>query len=512
MSNAWVVDDAYITFRTIWNWHNGFGPRWNVHERVQVYTHPLWMLLLSLAYTATHELFYTSLFLSFAACFGAVFWLYRSFAHGDEWKITPLVALLLVSKAFVDYTSSGLENALGYFLVALFYAPYLAGRSPSRLVQPGGRAELCHYLSIASLAFVNRMDNILLFAPALAHQAYVAVRAHRLRMLVPLALGLAPGIAWLSISVVYYGFPFPNTYYAKAAANGVATLELMRQGVAYFINSLAWDPPTLCVVVVALALGLFEGGTRHRLAALGIVAYLAYVLLIGASATHMSGRFFAVPYFLAVVLLIERPMRFSSGMAVAAASIALMVFLPTSPIKANTGYYRAGGNGGWGRNGIIDTRFIVQGNDGSALFNFERDKPMPNMAWYDEGLDFRKSPDDVRIGGHGAAVGFFAFAAGPKKKIIDVYGLGDPLLARLRGPLEGWNPGHFPRRMPEGYEASVRTGTNRIADPDLHAYYDRLKLVTQGDVFSRARFRAILELNSACGARLLSRYEQRQKQ
>jgi hypothetical protein len=33
--NAWVVDDAYITFRTIDNFLNGYGLRWNVAERVQ---------------------------------------------------------------------------------------------------------------------------------------------------------------------------------------------------------------------------------------------------------------------------------------------------------------------------------------------------------------------------------------------------------------------------------------------------------------------------------------------
>src|SRR5664280_151358 len=47
LANAWIVDDAYITFRSIWNVHHGFGLRWNPSERVQTYTHPLWMLLIS---------------------------------------------------------------------------------------------------------------------------------------------------------------------------------------------------------------------------------------------------------------------------------------------------------------------------------------------------------------------------------------------------------------------------------------------------------------------------------
>ena len=48
---AWVAEDAYITFRVIENAFSGYGLRWNIHERVQVYTHPLWMLLQLLVFS-----------------------------------------------------------------------------------------------------------------------------------------------------------------------------------------------------------------------------------------------------------------------------------------------------------------------------------------------------------------------------------------------------------------------------------------------------------------------------
>ena len=47
VKTAWLSDDAYITFRTIDNFVNGYGLRWNIAERVQSFTHPLWLLLLS---------------------------------------------------------------------------------------------------------------------------------------------------------------------------------------------------------------------------------------------------------------------------------------------------------------------------------------------------------------------------------------------------------------------------------------------------------------------------------
>lgn len=50
---AWVSDDGYITFRSIENWIHGYGLVFNVGERVQTFTHPLWLLLQSLLYLLT---------------------------------------------------------------------------------------------------------------------------------------------------------------------------------------------------------------------------------------------------------------------------------------------------------------------------------------------------------------------------------------------------------------------------------------------------------------------------
>src|SRR5688572_6670524 len=44
--NAWLCEDAFITLRVVENAVQGLGLRWNPLERVQVYTHPLWMFAL----------------------------------------------------------------------------------------------------------------------------------------------------------------------------------------------------------------------------------------------------------------------------------------------------------------------------------------------------------------------------------------------------------------------------------------------------------------------------------
>lgn len=65
--SAWVVDDAYITFRTIDNFIHGYGLTWNTMERVQVYTHPLWMILITLFSIFTRAYFFTTLTISLLA-------------------------------------------------------------------------------------------------------------------------------------------------------------------------------------------------------------------------------------------------------------------------------------------------------------------------------------------------------------------------------------------------------------------------------------------------------------
>ncbi len=45
--NAWVCGDAYINFRSIEQLFAGNGLVWNSHERVQVYTSPLWFFMVA---------------------------------------------------------------------------------------------------------------------------------------------------------------------------------------------------------------------------------------------------------------------------------------------------------------------------------------------------------------------------------------------------------------------------------------------------------------------------------
>ena len=82
------------------------------------------------------------------------------------WKLPLFVVALISSKAFIDYASSGLENALSYFIAALILARLFA-------IQRGAEGVIAKDLGLlfllASLAYLNRPDTILLYVPLLVY-------------------------------------------------------------------------------------------------------------------------------------------------------------------------------------------------------------------------------------------------------------------------------------------------------------------------------------------------------
>ena len=92
-------------------------------------------------------------------------------------------------------------------------------------------------------------------------------------------------------------------------------------------------------------------------------------------------------------------------------------------------------------------------------------------------------------------VGYFA---GPNVIIIDYNGLSDPLLARLPPKFnkDTWRPGHLSRSIPDGYIESIISGDNKIVDPSLAEYYDKIILITRKPIWNWERFITIYKINT----------------
>lgn len=486
---AWVGDDVYITLRTVDNFVNGYGLVWNVAERVQSYTHPLWMFLLTVLYAPTRDAYLTALLASFLASL-ATFWLV---ARRDAFPALG-VLILLLSKAFTDYSASGLENPLTHLLLVLFVIAFLEKET-----------SLFRLSFLAALIALNRQDAILFVLPALA---YVSVRdgafplkqspSRRGDRFASLAmtfrdifLGFLPLLLWELFSLFYYGFPFPNTYYAKLGT-GIPTSELLPQGFIYLFDSLQRDPLTLIIIAAGILLALWRGGTRERLLALGVLLYLGYVLTIGGD--FMSGRFLTAALLLCVLLLMrllrDLTPRWKYVTLGAVVLLGLFATPPSFIVNLNQPRFTERDL----QTGINDERAYYYPISGLLHYRPGRDIPFSGEGWVEHGKALRTSGKAVVDEKN---VGYIGYFAGPRVHIVDLYALCDPLLARLPTHWsDGWRIGHYERTPPDGYIQTLRTGIDQISNPDLAAYYDALALVTRGPLFSRARLLAIWQLNT----------------
>jgi arabinofuranosyltransferase len=480
LGNAWVAEDAYITFRSIEQLWAGHGPRWNPHERVQAFTHPLWYLVLAAGRGLSRDLYIVALAGSVVAT-ATVVWFVIRLSRNALVGAAALVALAS-SRAVIDYTTSGLENALAAALMAAS-----VGVVTRRDRLEHGMAP--HVLPLAALAgflACTRLDLTLLVAPSLVVGAWrssrdVGWRAVALQLL----LGCSPILVWTAFSVVYYGFPFPNTAYAKLQT-GLTATELARQGREYVIDFAVRDPAGAVLLVAGTAAALAR---RHTFwLGLGLLAYVAYVVRIGGD--FMSGRFFMVPIVTSVMLLVAaaaRP-RLTLGAALGLATLSLLQ--PTAPIRvAFTGVAPVEP---W-RSGIADEKaFYFPYTSARAWWRRDRMRPFPDHVFTANGLALARSADRVTVATN---IGFAGYVAPLNLPIIDVLALSDPLLAR-RPAGRPSRVGHYWRLPPAGYVESVRTGTNRLTDARLRPYYDDLRLATDGPLFTRARWRAIVRLNA----------------
>ncbi|MGE3841558.1 MAG: hypothetical protein AB7I50_08220 [Vicinamibacterales bacterium] len=489
ITNSWVVDDAYITFRTVNNVLNGYGPTWNTAERVQAYSHPLWMMLITSVVAFTGEFFFTSIFVSVtltltAAALAAV-WLTDQF-RSTLWKVPLLLIALIASKAVIDFSSSGLEYPLSYLLVSLFLLSTFSARpfaSPWRPMSFG--------VLIASLAFLTRPDTLVIYLPCLILLATrrgpgVGQRA------ISVALWSSPASLWVAFSLLYYGYPLPNTAYAKSLCTGYPSHWVFARGVEYAFNSMSWDLASHLMFGISAVLAWRE--PRMRAIVLGVLSYYLLVVTGLAATTHMSGRHFAIPFFLAIVVGVRMVPNKKSA-TIAGCVLGLYVaWSPVSALKFGTGAYQPYPQDP----SFIDTKFAAYTASG-ALLSASLTHPLEDDPWFSAGLQLRYV-QTRRARVIAEAIGFTGFAAGSRPFIIDQLGLSDPFLSRLTAaipPDRGqWKSGHFARPIPRGYQESVEANANVLVDPFLKQRYDLVRSITRGELLDLQRLKNIWEVNS----------------
>jgi arabinofuranosyltransferase len=312
-----------------------------------------------------------------------------------------------------------------------------------------------------------------------------------------LVTGLLPIACWEVFSLVYYGFPFPNTAYAKLGA-GIPRSMLVPQGLSYVIHAVRIDPLTPTVIGAALA-SAFAFGRGRRPVAVGIAAYLGYVVWIGGD--FMAGRFLSAPFIVSVMLFSHVPARLSPRVTILTAALILGLGLSAMMPSFLAGSdYR---NGRVRADGIGDERGWYYQSTGFLRPEFRALPPRPSISF-----------DRARREGRSVValdtIGIESYYAGPGFHVVDVLGLADPLLSRL--PAVGsWRIGHYCRDQPDGYADSISTGLNQLVDPGVAMFYAHLRTLTAAPrLFSWHRMQTIVLMNLGYFDSMLDEYTRRQ--
>jgi arabinofuranosyltransferase len=427
-------------------------------------------LLLAAASLLTTNVFASVFVLSIGMSL-VVFWICVARIPANRRQGALVGGILICSKAYVDYSTSGLENPLSHLLILLAILAAI-----HELNETSFRARTV-FFSLYFLTYMSRPDLPLLLIPLAVVVAY-RNRAQPVSLAKSISLGLVPVVAWTLFALYYYGFPFPNTAYAKLGT-GVPLRETLTQGGRYLLDSVSRDPLTLAVIAAGTTIGFISAGSYARAIALGVWLYIAYVVGIGGD--FMSGRFFAAPLLVAAILIARSAIHRTAASTLAVLLAGLALFSIDSTLLSGAAYT----NRVIGSDGISDERGFYFKDFGLTTFS-EGAFDMPSWDPQITGLRV------MNCGG----LGWEGIHSGPGIHEIDTCALADPLLARLPAKYNAnWRIGHFVRELPEGYVESVEKNANLLSDADTRKYYDSIRRVTRDDLNELSRIREIVLMN-----------------
>jgi len=503
--NAWVGDDAYIIFRSVEQLFAGNGPIWNPHERVQVFTSPLWFFVLAVSRIVSPDLYFNTITISLLLSILLLFLLVKLFHQNVRFLF--VVLLLSCSNGFFDFVTSGLENILGYFLIGLFVSNYHKLFSCDAINADTAKCIINRIFVTYGLVMLTRHDLSLLLFPALLYLflTHMQILSSRTWVLV-FCKSFFLFVCWSFFSLLYYGTIFPNTAFAKLNT-GIDKLSLMKQGALYFYASMRYDSMTIIVIFLGLSASFITRKKYLKSMGYCILINLAYVVYIGGD--FMQGRFLSYAYLVSLLTFVlsfdakktgSRLDNISPKIKVNGTTIIIsliflfQIFYPHTPFNSPFTYSN--------KNiylDIADERGYYF--DKSSLLQYviylvqdDKEGYFPVHEKSKKGYEFSQSAQKAAIS---YTTGFFGYWAGIDKIIFDPLALSDPFLARLSLHREKWwRIGHFMRDIPPGYLESVRTGEFKLGNPDLNEFYKKIVIITQGKkLFSLKRLKTIILMN-----------------
>jgi arabinofuranosyltransferase len=469
----WVAEDAFIDLRVVRNLLDGYGPIYNVGERVEVYTNPLWVGLLAATAALLRALSGEGVSLEWIAAVWGLLCATGGLALGTLGALRalrvasatsgrpalPLGALVVAAiPVYWDFATSGLETGLALGWLGLCHWGLAAFLDPRRRPR-GGEAGL--WAVIASLGPLIRPDLAVMSVGFLILLLVLAPPAGLRRSIQLLASAAALPAPYQIFRMGYFAAVVPNTALAKEAA-----AARWDQGLVYladFVGPYAlWLPLAvlgtwwLGSLVRAMRLAADVRGRALAFTLIPVLSGLAhgaYVVRLGGDFMH--GRML-LPSLFAVLLpvAVVAGARWWHAIPPATAVVAWAVLCA---LWLRPPYHRVGN--GVGTQGIADERWFyvhLSGHphpvtladydaapwarDGHALRRLagERRVLLPWRPGAAEAVPGRQPELPLapwvlaNVVANRQNIGLTGYAAGPRVHLVDRLGLGDPIASRLR--------------------------------------------------------------------------------
>jgi arabinofuranosyltransferase len=298
-SLSFANDDAFVSFRYAKNLIEGKGLVYNAGENVEGYTNFLWTVIIAggMLLKIDPVQFSTILGITFfnATLLLFIMLTWRQMKTGQSrFFIIPLTAIALcINRDASVYATSGLETSMIMFLVSLIFAILTVQTSKRSLLLAG---------TFSVIAMMTRADAVVYFAAVIVY--LVISQKYPVKVLTYFILPfIALFIPFWLLRYQYYGYFFPNTFYAKSI-----NLSYYSQGIQYlwvFLQTyygfflilpigiyIGWQEFSKSqrrnIILFITGIAKMKRGTPQPLLLAGflIVAYTFFVVRIGGDFMH----------------------------------------------------------------------------------------------------------------------------------------------------------------------------------------------------------------------------------
>ncbi|MBK7160343.1 MAG: tetratricopeptide repeat protein [Ignavibacteria bacterium] len=488
LNNKFVQDDAFISFRYVQNFVDGYGLVFNIGERVEGYTNLLWVLLLSVF--AFFKINLQSISQILSVLFGTLvlimtFKVSQLIELKDETKLIKKIktsdtdtnvnyfnlipsVMLVFTGSFIFWSISGMESTMfiSFCLLGIYYY----------LKESSGENISYKFPLFIFLATLTRPEGLYFFGLIILHKVFFTFLEHRSnafkilfsrKNLISYSVYIIPVILYFLIRYMYYGYLFPNTYYAKT---GLST-DYLNSGIEYFIKFLkAYMLYGVLLLAPLYLLRRKENIFAVSLFYLIIISFILYVISVGGDVLKQNRFFLPVlpliyilfAKFLTDIYYLLKGKNGNSGIAFPAVIIitaAICFFYYTSQKETLDKDIQS-------ENGLVDKMKIAG-------------------SWFKSKQQQLRRPLNLAA----TTIGSVSYFAGSEVNVIDLLGLTDKEIAHnpqiipeISNQSIGWkernyNAGYVMDRKPDyvyfstGVKPSAYAERALYTTPDFNKYY-----------------------------------------